>query len=128
MSVVKAWGLWFAGLLTVCVLGVTLASGQTGTAAPAAQRPLLSEQAFKDIEELRGIPVKEFMETMGFFAASLSLNCTDCHGEASGSSWARYADDTPLKTTTRRMIRMVNPINQTNFGGARVLTCYACHR
>lgn len=127
MSVVRGWGL-LAGLLTICLLAASVARGQTGAPAPAAQRPMLSEQAFKDIEELRGIPVKEFMETMGFFAAALSLNCTDCHGEASGSSWARYADDTPLKTTTRRMIRMVNAINKANFGGARVVTCYTCHR
>ena len=120
--------LWLAGLLTMCLLGATLVRGQTGAAAPATQKPLLSEQAFKDVRELRGIPVKEFMETMGFFAASLSLNCTDCHGEASGSSWARYADDTPLKQASRRMIQMVNTINKTNFGGAPFVTCYTCHR
>ena len=105
-------GLVLAGLLTICLLGATLARGQTGAAAPAAQKPILSEQAFKDVQVLRGIPVKEFMETMGFFAAALSLNCTDCHGEASGSSWASYADDTPLKQTSRRMILMVNAINK----------------
>jgi hypothetical protein len=127
MSVARGWAS-LAGLLTICLLGTTLARGQTGAAAPAAQKPLMSEQAFKDIQVLRGIPVKEFMETMGFFAASLSLNCTDCHGEASGSSWARYADDTPLKRTSRRMIQMVNAINKTNFGGAPFVTCYTCHR
>ena len=128
MSVARGWGLCLAGLLTIWLLGATLASGQTGSAAPAAQKPLLSEQAFKDVQVLRGIPVKEFMETMGFFAAALSLNCTDCHGEASGSSWARYADDTPLKQTSRRMILMVNAINRANFGGAPAVTCYTCHR
>src|SRR5687768_16982671 len=127
MRAVRGWRL-LAGLLTICLLGATLASGQTGSAAPATQKPLLSEQAFKDVQVLRGIPVKEFMETMGFFAAALSLNCTDCHGEASGSSWARYADDTPLKQTTRRMMLMVNAINRANFGGAPAVTCYTCHR
>jgi hypothetical protein len=128
MSVVREWGLCSAGLLTILLLGATLASGQTGSVAPAAQKPLLSEQAFKNIQVLRGIPVKEFMETMGFFSASLSLNCTDCHGEASGSSWARYADDTPLKQTSRRMILMMNAINRANFAGAPAVTCYTCHR
>jgi hypothetical protein len=88
----------------------------------------LSEQAFKNVQVLRGIPVKEFMETMGFFSAALALNCSDCHGEASGSSWARYADNTPLKQTSRRMILMVNAINRANFGGAPAVTCYTCHR
>src|SRR5918994_408265 len=120
---VRGGALWLAGVLTICLLGMSLVRAQTGAAAPAGEKPLLSEQAFKDVQVLRGIPVKEFMETMGFFAASLSLNCTDCHGEPSGSSWARYADDTPLKTTARRMIRMVNAINKANFGGARVITC-----
>src|SRR5918996_3349739 len=114
MSVARRWGLWLAGLLTICLLGATLARGQAGNAAPADQRPLLSEQAFKDVRVLRGIPVKEFMETMGFFSASLALNCSDCHGEASGSSWANYALDTPLKQTSRRMIQMVNAINKAN--------------
>ena len=129
MRVMRGWTVWLAGLLTVCLLGAALARAQTGSAAPPAeQKPMLSEQAFKDIQVLRGIPVKEFMETMGFFAASLSLNCTDCHGEASGSSWVRYADDTRLKQTSRRMIQMVNAINKANFGGAPYVTCYTCHR
>ena len=110
-----------------CLLGSTLAHGQARP-ADQGQRPLLSEEAFKNVQVLRGIPVKEFMETMGFFAASLSLNCTDCHGGASASSWANYADDTPLKQTARRMVLMVNGINNTNFGGARSVTCYTCHR
>ena len=125
---VRGGALWLAGVLTICLLGMSVVRAQTGAAAPASEKPLLSEQAFKDVQVLRGIPVKEFMETMGFFAASLSLNCTDCHGEASGSSWARYADNTPLKTASRRMIQMVNAINKTNFGGAPFITCYTCHR
>lgn len=125
MSVARRSFFCLVGLLTICLLGTTLVRAQTG---PVAQPPLLSEQAFKNIQVLRGIPVKEFMETMGFFAASLSLNCTDCHGEASGSSWARYADDPPLKQTSRRMILMVKALNQANFGGAPNVTCFTCHR
>ena len=121
-------GFYLAALLTICLLGATVVRGQTGAASPATQKPLLSEQAFKNVQLLRGIPVKEFMETMGFFAAALSLNCTDCHGEASGSSWERYADETPLKQTSRRMMLMVNAINSTNFSGAPAVTCYTCHR
>ena len=39
-----------------------------------------------------------------------------------------YAEETPRKATARRMILMVQSINKTNFGGARVVTCYTCHR
>jgi hypothetical protein len=99
------------------------------SAVPAySQKPQLSEEVFKNVQVLRGIPVKEFMETMGFFAASLSLNCTDCHGDASASNWANYATDTPLKNTARRMVIMVNAINKANFGGTPSVTCYTCHR
>ena len=128
MTLVRGWGLCLAGLLTAGLAGTAVVRGQAGTAVPAAQKPVLSEQAFRDVRELRGIPVKEFMETMGFFSAALALNCSDCHGEASGASWARYADDTPLKQKSRAMIRMMNAINKTNFGGAPYVTCVTCHR
>ena len=87
---------------------------------------MLSEQAFKNVRVLRGIPVKEFMETMGFFSAALALNCSDCHN--SGGDWTSYAEDTPLKQTSLRMILMVNAINRANFSGAPAVTCYTCHR
>src|SRR5258705_6897748 len=107
------------GLVTACLLIAASVYGQARPTGPAAEpKPQLSEEAFKNIQVLRGIPVKEFMATMGFFSASLSLNCTDCHGGASASDWANYAIDTPLKNRARRMIEMVNGINKANFGGA----------
>jgi photosynthetic reaction center cytochrome c subunit len=113
--------------MLVCLLGIGLAHAQGGQTG-AAPKPLMAEDVFKNIQVLRGIPVKEFMGTMGFFAASLSLNCTDCHIAESSNSWARYADDTPLKQTARRMVLMMNNINKADFVGARMVTCYTCHR
>ncbi len=98
------------------------------SAQAAAPKPQMSEEAFKNVRVLKGIPVKEFINTMGFFAASLSLNCTDCHGAASASDWANYAVDTPIKIRARQMITMVNAINEANFGGRPFVTCYTCHR
>ena len=117
------------GLATVvvCLLGMGGARGQGGQAG-TEQKPQMSEEAFKNVQVLRGISVDQFLGTMGFFAASLSLNCTDCHTAESGGSWARYADDTPLKNTARRMVVMVNSINKADFGGERKVTCYTCHR
>ena len=117
----------------VFLLCLSQAHAQTrppsATQSPAAaQKPLMSEDAFKNIQVLRGIPVKEFMETMGFFAASLGLNCTDCHGEESAGDWSKYAADTRLKEMARRMVVMVNVINKGDFGGSRSVTCYTCHR
>jgi photosynthetic reaction center cytochrome c subunit len=120
-----------AVLAMTWLLSTALVSGQARPAAPqagAAQPPQMSEQAFKNVTVLRGIPVREFMNTMGFFSASLALNCTDCHGGASASDWANYATDTPLKNRARQMIRMVNTINEANFGGRPFVTCYTCHR
>jgi hypothetical protein len=128
MKLARQGTLCVVALVMTCLLGTTLAHGQANAADQSADKPLLSEQAFKNVQVLRGIPVKEFMETMGFFAASLSMTCSDCHSEASGSNWANYADDTPLKQRTRQMLLMVNAINATNFGGKRSVTCYTCHR
>ena len=87
----------------------------------------MAEDVFKNVQVLKGIPVKEFMNTMGFFSAATNLNCIDCHSPQS-ESLEGYAIDTPRKVTTRRMIAMVNAINQGNFGGRGLVTCYTCHR
>lgn len=108
----------------VVYLTCTALAGQ----APTPERSPLAEDVFKNIQVLRGIPVDEFMGTMGVFSSSLGLNCTDCHGDASGGNWERYADDTPLKQMARRMMVMVSTINKTNFGGRQVVTCNTCHR
>src|SRR6202521_6302084 len=112
------------GIGVVCLVGDRPASGQ---AAPDP-KPLMVEDVFKNVQVLKGIPVSEFMATMGFFSASLGFNCTGCHTTESLGSWEKYGDDIPVKRTARRMIQMVNTINKENFGGRRVVTCYSCHR
>jgi photosynthetic reaction center cytochrome c subunit len=110
--------------IAVWLLHIAPAAGQN---APVTQ--LTSEQAFKNVTVLKGIPVDEFMDTMGFISASTNYNCTDCHVEPKvEGDWSVYAQETPRKATARRMILMVQSINKTNFGGARVVTCYTCHR
>src|SRR6202050_907827 len=110
--------------IAVWVLNIASAAGQT---APAKQ--LMSEQAFKSVTVLTGIPVDEFMDTMGFISASTNYNCIDCHTEPKvEGDWSVFADETPRKATARRMILMVEAINKPNFGGARGVTCYTCHR
>ena len=106
------------------MMTIAAVAGQT----PAPDRPQMAEEVFTNVQALKGIPVDQFMGTMGFFSASLGLNCTDCHTEESGGNWAKYADDTPLKRTTRRMIAMMKAINDANFGGRQMVTCNTCHR
>ncbi len=96
--------------------------------AHAQEKPVLAEQAFKNVRALKGIPVDQFMATMGFFSASLGETCTDCHSAESGGNWDKYADDNPRKNKARGMIAMVNTINKTYYGGKREVTCYSCHR
>src|SRR6202166_4227782 len=127
----KAGSVVGAATVVACLLGIVSAGGQQSpknNQAAAAQKPLMAEQVFKNVQVLKGIPVDEFMGTMGFFSSSLRLNCTDCHVKAANDDWARYADNTPLKDTARKMILMVRTINQANFGGKPEVTCYSCHR
>ena len=113
-------------LVFVCLLVAASANGQV--AGPKAEeKPLMAEDVFKNVQVLKGIPVREFMNTMGFFSAATNLNCIDCHSPQS-ESLEGYAIDTPRKQTARRMVLMVNQINQSNFGGRRLVTCYTCHR
>ena len=111
-------------IAVMCLLG----AARTGGQVESAQKPLMAEQYFKNIQVLRGISVKEFMDTMGFFAASLGENCTFCHVEESSGDWSKYAEDNTNKQTARKMILMMTAINKGYFGGRRMLTCYSCHR
>jgi hypothetical protein len=123
---VSARTLALAAFATLALLPLSSAPA-AGQAAAAGQ--LMSEQAFKNVTVLKGIPVDEFMNTMGFIAAATNLNCIDCHVEPKvEGDWSVYAQETPRKATARRMILMVREINRANFGGARIVTCYTCHR
>jgi photosynthetic reaction center cytochrome c subunit len=104
------------------VLGATLAAQPS-----AVDKQPMAEQVFTNVQVLKGIPVSEFMSTMGFFAASVGLNCVYCHVPESLQDWKKFAEDVPRKRIARNMIAMVNTINKANFGGRPVITCYSCH-
>jgi hypothetical protein len=106
---------------------LALASLATLGSIQAQEKQPRAEEVFKNIQVLKGIPVSEFMGTMGFFSASLGLNCVFCHVDESLQDWKRFADDVPRKRMARIMIQMVNTINKNNFGGRPVVTCYSCH-
>ena len=112
-----------ATAIAVGGLIVALASAQT---APPPQPPL-SDQVFKNVQALKGIPIDEFLQTMGIMAASLQFDCSDCHVGA-GTDKVDWPADTPRKIMARRMVNMVTTINQSNFGGRQLVTCWTCHR
>jgi hypothetical protein len=107
------------------VLGVALALA--AHAQPVSPKQPLAEEVFKNVQVLKGIPVGEFMDTMGFFSASLGSNCVHCHVDESLTHWDKFAEDVPRKRVARQMIQMVNALNKASFGGARIVTCYSCH-
>ena len=113
--------------LRVLVLSLLAAQLANGQAVPA-QKPPVAEDVFKNVQVLKGIPVDEFMSTMGVFSAALGMSCEDCHA-ANDAKWENYALDTsPKKRTARRMIQMMSTINKDNFGGRQMVTCWSCHR
>jgi len=114
---------YLLGIALASFVSIPLAQGQTPP--PADQK---AETVFKNIQLLKGISVKEFMDTMGFFSASTGLNCIDCHSPDAADSLDAYATDTPLKQTARKMIIMVQTLDKSNFGGQLKVTCYTCHR
>ncbi|MEQ1948609.1 MAG: photosynthetic reaction center cytochrome c subunit family protein [Bryobacteraceae bacterium] len=117
--------LWIA--LGIALLAIAPASAQN---APATNqgKVLMAEDVFTNIQVLKGIPVNQFMETMGFMSAALGYNCTNCHGLEVLGNWPKYAEDTPEKRQGRRMVQIVNTINKTLFGGREAVTCFTCHR
>ncbi len=118
----------------VVVAGIAFACAISGRvlASPARQAaarpgPQMSETVFKNIQVLKGIPVDEFLDTMGIMSAALSFDCAECHTGA-GTDKVLWEFDTPKKRIARRMTLMVAAINKENFGGRQVVTCWTCHR
>jgi len=109
--------------MVIALVGAGFAAAQ-----PASQeKPLLAEQVFKNIQALKGIPVDDFLQTMGLMTAALQFDCSDCHIGA-GTSEVNWAADTPRKVMARAMVNMVATINKNNFGGRQMVTCWTCHR
>ena len=112
-------------LVTViaCLLGRMSAAGQAGP----EQTPQTSENVFKNVQVLKGIPVDEFMDTMGMFAASLGYDCVSCHSPQISTDRAAFAIATPQIQRARQMVVMMNTINRTFFGGEPRVSCFSCH-
>ncbi|HTA70130.1 MAG TPA: photosynthetic reaction center cytochrome c subunit family protein [Bryobacteraceae bacterium] len=111
------------GMAVVWLVGASVAGGQT---TPPA-KPQLAEEAFHNVQVLRGIPVDDFMGTMGVMSAALGFDCSECHTGA-GTDRVDWAADTQRKVIARRMVTMVAAINKDNFTGRQMVTCWSCHR
>src|SRR5258708_11534301 len=110
------------------IIIVALIGAEFAVAQPAPQvKPLMAEQVFKNVRALKGIPVDDFIQTMGLMAAALQFDCSDCHVNA-GTDKVDWAADTPRKVMARTMVNMVTAINKNNFGRRQMVTCWTCHR
>ena len=88
----------------------------------------MAETVFKNVLILKGIPVDEFMDTMGMFAAATAKDCTGCHSpEILDGRAEAFAIDTPMIRKARSMVVMMNAINRSYFGGRKRVTCATCH-
>jgi photosynthetic reaction center cytochrome c subunit len=95
-------------------------STQPSTTIPS---PKTTEQVYKNIQVLKGVPADQLIPAMQFIAASLGVQCDFCHLEN-----AFDKDDKETKQTARKMMRMMFAINKENFDGHKEVTCFACHR
>jgi photosynthetic reaction center cytochrome c subunit len=89
----------------------------------AAPQPKTTEQAFKNIQVLKGLPAEQLVPSMQFISASLGVECDYCHVQN-----AFDKDEKKPKPIARKMIQMVFAINKENFEGRREVTCNSCHR
>ena len=103
-----------------------VARAQSAGTPPTSQitnAPKTTEQQFKNIQVLKGIPADQLIPAMQFITASLGVECEFCHVEG-----AFEKDDKKPKQTARKMMEMMFAINKDNFEGHREVTCYSCHR
>jgi len=119
--------LGMTAIATMCLVAAAGAAGQSGAPQSAPKRVPMSDEAFKDIRILKGIPVDTFFDTMGMFANSLGNDCTYCHSPNAYFDKTAFAEQTPLMNRARGMIQMVNAINNMYFKGDPRVTCFTCH-
>jgi len=110
----------FTSLFVLAIAGL---DAQSGPPPQVTSSPKTTEQAFKNIQVLKGRPSDQLIPAMQFITASLGVECDYCHVQG-----AFEKDDKKPKQTARKMMQMMMVINQENFDDHREVTCYSCHR
>jgi hypothetical protein len=122
------WRHTVSGAIGVAVaswLGLVVSAAGQAAADPNVQ---LSDNVFKNVQVLKGIPVDEFMDVMGMFSSSLGYDCSSCHSDEIHIDRAAFAVTTPAITRARGMVAMTANLNRMYFGGQPRITCFTCHR
>lgn len=117
----KGMFLGAAAIAVLCLLGAA-AHAQT-----APEKVPVTDEVFKSVMLLKGIPVDTFFEAMGMFANSMGNDCTFCHAPEAVFDKSKFATSTPRIMKARQMIVMMNAINKQYFGGQTRVTCFTCH-
>ena len=114
-------GIAVAGAMLIAIAAMRAQSGPPQSAASSAGKK--TEEAYKNIQVLKGAPADQLMPAMQFISASLGVQCDYCH-----EMGAFDRDDKKPKQIARKMMEMMFAINNINFEGHREVTCYSCHR
>lgn len=117
---------WAAMVIAVtCLVGVAV--GRPVHAQNTPDRVPMTEEVFKSVVLLRGIPVDTFFEAMGMFASAMGNDCTFCHAANAYFDKTAFATPTPRLQKARQMMVMMNAINKQYFAGQPRVTCFTCH-
>jgi len=119
----QAWLRTGLGLVITFSLAGDPLGGQTGPANPETSKAKTTEEVYKNVQILKGIPSDQLIPAMQFITYSLGVECSFCHMEG-----APEKDDKKPKQTARKMMQMMFAINRETFEGRREITCYSCHR
>ncbi len=115
--------------LVIMTLGLSVAglfSQRVANSQATPQQEKTIEQTHKDIQALKGLPDSQLPHIMNYFNASLGVQCNFCHVRENNAM--EFAKDHEHKTIAREMIKMVQDINQRDFKGRSVVSCYTCHQ
>src|SRR4051812_49395586 len=80
-----------------CLLVEIGVAAQAPAPQAAPDKVPLTDDVFKSVQILKGIPVDTFFEAMGMFASAMGNDCTFCHVKEA------YFDKTAFAKVTPRM-------------------------
>ena len=111
----------------LCLLIGIRAAAQAPAPQGAPEKVTMTDDVFKSVEILRGIPVDTFFETMGMFASAMGNDCTFCHVSNAYFDKTAFAEPTPRIRRARQMLTMMTALNEQYFAGRTRVTCFTCH-
>ena len=118
------------GVTAVAVLWLLIgirAAGQAPAPQAAPEKVPMTDEVFKSVEILKGIPMDTFFETMGMFASAMGNDCTFCHVSNAYFDKTAFAQPTPRIRRARQMLTMMKALNDQYFAGRTRVTCFTCH-